>query len=327
MNPRIKIKQRLAIFQMYALSKGLFQASTWPVLRDGVFKRLHNCIMLQYRYITGHYFDNPSGNSIISDSDLLYMYEVMSPHTMIRVSRLTFFARIAVKAPVALLQVIRCCADGQKGWLQALLTDLRWASLSEHLGHCASFNFEQWLEYVGSNPRLFKRSVKQFSTSRFANSHESGPSSQKLCPPCSQSSYACTECDKTFVSFQPLSLHMFKLHGSRNIWRLYVGHHVHCCVCLKQFWTRERLLNHVRFRSSTCKHNLRLRGPIIDEAQACELDKSEALLNVQLQRAGRRRHFVDEPVTRLSGPLLPILLPPGKTASSHHQLGRGHNYF
>ena len=31
-------------------------------------------------------------------------------------------------------------------------------------------------------------------------------------------------------------------------------------VCMKQFWSRERLLNHIRYKSKRCRHNLSLRG-------------------------------------------------------------------
>ena len=120
---------------------------------------------------------------------------------------------------------------------------------------------------------------------------------------------------------------MFKKHGVKNIWRQYVGYHVHCPVCLKLFWSRERVLNHIRYRSKVCKHNLLLRGPIISEEDALIIDKAEALGHIKLAHSGRKRCAAVEPVLRLHGPLLPTILNPGTVTSGHHQLGRGHNYY
>ena len=46
----------------------------------------------------------------------------------------------------------------------------------------------------------------------------------------------------------------------------------------------------------------------------------------KLQSSGRRRHYAEEAVIRLSGPLLPIIVGDDVRKSSHHALGFGHNY-
>ena len=48
-----------------------------------------------------------------------------------------------------------------------------------------------------------------------------------------------------------------------------------------------------------------------DEAIACEIDAELKVVNASLYRNGRRRHFVDEPVVRMQGPILLVLLPDG----------------
>lgn len=46
--------------------------------------------------------------------------------------------------------------------------------------------------------------------------------------------------------------------------RLYVGADaVHCTTCLKHFGTRERLVSHLRYKSSFCSSQLMLAGPEI----------------------------------------------------------------
>ena len=136
--------------------------------------------------------------------------------------------------------------------------------------------------------------------------------------------HTCNVCDKSFCTLQSVSLHEFKAHGVKNIWRRYLDTTV-CSVCLKEFWCRERIINHIRRGSKVCQNQLQIRGPIVTEAQADEMDKSQAASNVHLYKQGQRRHKAYNPVVQLQGPLLPIILFEGQE-SHHHSLGRGHNY-
>ena len=96
-------------------------------------------------------------------------------------------------------------------------------------------------------------------------------------------------------------------------------------MCLKEFWTRERVLNHIKYRSKVCRLNLHLRGPCLSEQEADALDFACASSNVDLYRQGRRRHHVSKPSIRLPGPLLAVVLPED-LLSEHHPLGVGRNY-
>ena len=93
--------------------------------------------------------------------------------------------------------------------------------------------------------------------------------------------------------------------------RLYIKNHVHCTVCLQHFWSRARLLNHIRYRSKICKYNLILRGTVSEESEALDYDLEAASANVALYRRGRRNHHAEEPVVQLEGPLQPVLALPG----------------
>jgi len=322
-NTRIDMDKRLLIFQVYIVTKGTFQCATWSRMSASVYRKFHNCIMHTYRRITGHYFDNPYGKQVISDADILYEYNVMNPETIIRVSRLMLLARLILKAPQELMSIVRDMANLASGWTHAILDDLKWLCVSPEFETCLGFGFGQWENYVRDNPKQFKHKVKKFSRTRIANIPN--PGLNKNIDP-APGSFACTSCDKQFSTFQELCLHQFKSHGARNVWRQYVGYHVHCAVCLKHFWTRERLINHLRYRSKICKQNMILRGPACDEATACIIDECQRQDNVDLYSKGRRRHFVEEPVVRLQGPMLPVILPEGIKLSKHHALGFGQNH-
>ena len=93
------------------------------------------------------------------------------------------------------------------------------------------------------------------------------------------------------------------------------------------FWSRERVVNHVRYRSKICRDQLGLSLPPYTQEQADEFDHSVAQGNRELHHKGGRRHKAGLPCVQLHGPLLPITtLGPG-TSSSHHPLGRGQQYY
>ena len=149
---------------------------------------------------------------------------------------------------------------------------------------------------------------------------------QKKTPALQGQSHSCVACSESFDSFQKMSLHAFKAHAIKSVWRLYVGESSVCEVCMHQFHTRDRLLNHIRYRSKVCKHNMHIRGPICNEEQSKALDSAAAAANAALYSQGLRSHSAREPAYRIAGPLLPVLLPPGVTESSHSPLGKGRNY-
>ena len=133
----------------------------------------------------------------------------------------------------------------------------------------------------------------------------------------------CDQCTQKFSSEQSRSLHMFKVHGIKNQMRLYVDS-TFCPVCLRQFWNRERVVNHIRYRSHACKANLLLRGPCLSVSESDALDLEEIGANLSLQKKGKRRHHAELPVIRLQGPLRTVFAI--GLESAHHALGRGHNY-
>jgi hypothetical protein len=253
---------------------------------------------------------------------------VMHPSTILSASRLQLMCRIACKAPPVLLDLVCDCALDPRmtrGWSCQVWKDLRWLALSDKFGDIASGGFKGWLSYAKACPKFFKREVKRFARLRIANIEHG--SSGKPAVDNAVPSHACDLCEKSFASFQQLSLHRFKLHGAKNCWRLYVGEDTHCRVCLKLFWNRERLINHIRYRSSICKYNVQFRGFRCSEEEAVLIDQRLSAEYVRLYGSGKRRHTVQEPVIRLQGPMLPVMIPEGSKTSPHHILGFGHNHY
>ena len=122
--------------------------------------------------------------------------------------------------------------------------------------------------------------------------------------------------------YKALAMHKFKSHGIKAFERRYaIG--TQCTVCLLDFWSRERLINHIK-RCKACNENLLMRPPWITSEEADELDAAEASRLLKLKSQGLRRHAATKPCVQARGPLLPVVIDP-KRSSWHHPLGKGHN--
>ena len=91
-----------------------------------------------------------------------------------------------------------------------------------------------------------------------------------------------------------------------------------------EFHTRERVMNHIKFRSHVCRENLLMRPPILTHEQADELDAAQYSEIRKLAARGQRRSHASVPCVRLQGPLISVVIDP-KYESAHHALGRGRN--
>ncbi len=110
-------------------------------------------------------------------------------------------------------------------------------------------------------------------------------------------------------SEQQLTLHLFKHHGVKDPIRRYVNG-TRCHICLKEFWVRENLLNHIRRGRTPCKMQAILRGPLLSESEADDIDLELRPFYKDQHRRGLRRHTPLAPCVRVSGPLRQRLLGP-----------------
>ena len=162
--------------------------------------------------------------------------------------------------------------------------------------------------------------MRKYCKSPFANMVEQWASSPAL--KAFAAPIECSHCGVLCKSYQAYAVHLPRKHNVKSKFRMYVMGNT-CKVCLVNFHTRERCLNHVRYRSKVCKHNYLLRGPVLDEAEASLLDAADYAENRILYAKGLRRHQALCPSMRAFGPLLPLL---NERPSKHHPLGFGHNY-
>jgi hypothetical protein len=215
----------------------------------------------------------------------------------------------------------QCGSNYKKGWASALCSDLSWLCQSEDFLSCKSFDVGQWLGYLNENDhhKCFSK-MRKFCKSPWANIVSQWANTPTL------STFAmptvCPICRVSSKSLQAHSVHLARKHGIKSSLRRYVDSPV-CRICMVNFTSRERCLNHVRYRSKVCKINVLLRGPCISQEEATNLDEQELEDNRKLYAGGKRRHFVRTPCFRVEGPLLPVL---NSHHSEHSALGYGYNY-
>ena len=169
----------------------------------------------------------------------------------------------------------------------------------------------QWCACIVSAPQNFTNNVKSalLEPGCLANSLPAGVSKIQN-GSCAfmnlDCTFACSVCNASFASKQACSLHMHKKHG----WLHPAHFHVlgpTCPICLKNFATRTRALEHVMYSSSKCLYHLLLQGPALTYEEALRLLSDSSSFETATVRQGYRRAKAFYPVTQAHGPRLPLL--------------------
>jgi hypothetical protein len=272
---------------------------------------------------TGNVFNPQSANFIFTDPDLIDEYRLMSPMSLLRNSRLALFARIAVKQPSAVVSILNIMWDIPRGWVAAVKSDLQWFSYAGHLLFPPAQVSNIFASLSGAAGGVFIKKVRAYAATRFAN-FDVPFVVRSLAPPMFLPS-TCPHCSKVFAGYQRMALHMKVVHDILDPVHMLVDD-VFCPVCLLYFHNRVRLLNHLKYRSSVCRLNLVLQGPLLSSERARELDIACRAHRRELYAKGLRAHAALFPVVRLHGPLPPAVVL-DHLASHHHLLGIGRRYY
>ena len=201
-----------------------------------------------------------------------------------------------------MVEIASATSRASFSWAHAVCCDLLWLSgggvVSPPSGR--STTFVQWVEACSPCHGKLAKATSKYCLSPYANI-----STQWVTHKVAglQIPLSCHLCGKKESTTQQLRLHLFRKHGMKDDVRLYIDT-THCTICMKEFHQRENVLNHVK-KVNRCYHQLKLRTPLLSEAQAVALDAEERPHFVQLARQGRRRHYKDAPMYRVEGPVVP----------------------
>eukprot|EP00973_Karenia_brevis_P068224 9492850-Karenia_brevis.AAC.1 len=162
-----------------------------------------------------------------------------------------------------------------------------------------------WVALVNKGPKAFKALVKKALSSASCTRAALPKGVISIV----HEFYSCDICSRAFMSYQSMSLHKCKMHGCVHEAHYLIGG-TQCPVCLTEFHSRSRVLEHVMYKGHKfrCFHNLLLRGRVLSAAQVVVAQQQVALESKQFKRAGRRRAHAFLPACRAQGPKLPVLL-------------------
>jgi len=261
---------------------------------------------------------------ILSDEAVIRNYGLVTPMSMVRINRLLLFARLCHKSPPIVVSLLKSIIPHNFGWIKELRSDLFWLHLSGKL----PFDHHDLLAAMScaGSSNMFANLVRSFGSSAAANvdipsnfpSLRSPISSPQRCP----------DCQVVFMSVQKLSVHRNRKHGFVDPINCHISGTV-CTVCMLDFHTRTRVLNHLKYRSQMCLSNILIQGPCMSMDAARTLDIEEREFKRELYAKGLRAHTALIPVCRMCGPIPApdnFGSPHFLTTSKCHVLGFGRNH-
>lgn len=120
-------QDKLNVVGALLLSRELFSSGCYCILTTVERQRVHGNVMRVYRTACEESFVD--GEHMLSDTEVLRIYNLKAPYAVVRFSRLRLSVRIAGKASVELLCLLHAARADGKSWLSALQEDLTWLQL------------------------------------------------------------------------------------------------------------------------------------------------------------------------------------------------------
>eukprot|EP00973_Karenia_brevis_P032880 4540177-Karenia_brevis.AAC.1 len=297
----------------YLFSRSLYNAGTWPDLTVSEHRSFNSGVMKVYRAML------PVRQSrSMTDQAVIARLHLLSPMCLLRYFRIVFFVRCVSKPHGPTLVAVYLARNHKRSWVKAVMSDLKFiATFSDNFHACLGWSMAEWVSRILEAPQLFLKKAKLAlrSTECSANSWPSGSlvSASVCCIADSNSCvpiFVCSFCSHEFKTKQQCNLHMTKKHNWLHPAHCLVAG-VTCPICLQNFDTRARLLEHLMYKAPVCYANLLLTGPVISFEVALQLREQSACVERKNVRAGHRRAKAHVPVVRALGPRLPCLpLPP-----------------
>ena len=296
---QIPLKVRLHFFKALVFSRLFHKCETWPRLSVRHYKRLDAFVMKCYRGLAGmrHFAeqDERSTNRAVRRA-------IMQPCTavILRQARLRYLRRLLVSGPnpllVLLVQEDAACADG---WWEQVRDDLRelqkfFKGKLERMPE-PSCDLQPWIDFVKGSQGRWHSLLKQYvektvwhevlmedlqewecgyraNLRRLRLPVEGIGGGEEHGEACRDRPFQCGTCAYRAASGWQLRLHESRKHGCYSLLRRYMFTGGFCHACLRDFHDRNRLRQHLQYRSDTCLYHLQatmwpLSGEDIREAE------------------------------------------------------------
>jgi len=319
-NMVVSVERRMTVLQLHIL---LFQAGAWASLSPKALRRIHAAVMFAYRIVADAAYSGTAPT--LTDQEVLRLTKAVAPINLLRLARILLLIRVCAKAPAYTIATIMIAAQAKTSWLFSASMDIDWACVHyEPLASNAAWTITMWMDAFCCEPQKYKRLFSDACRSTAANVVASWATTATLSPLANH--WLCDQCEKACATKQALSVHRWRKHGMKRYERLLVST-TFCEICLLEFHSRQRLLNHVAEKSDICRQCYHLLGPKLTLEQANEMDAYEAAHSQANKAKGLPRHQAKELCFRLQGPLHPVVAPfTVHETGCHHPLGIGRRW-
>ena len=227
---------------MCLFSKALFDSSVWPLLSDHESAVVHAHVMRLYHSFL------PT-DAYVPDVDFLVSNSLVPPCAMVSLSRLSLFSRLLRCGHFSVLSLLFAGAKRPKAWLNAITSDLQYLTTTPEFKTATTWSVARWADYIRQYPQQFITAARTvymmpFTVLRYVPQHIND---KKVDTNMVSTSFKCSSCLFTTSPKQQLQLHMFKAHACIHPLQMYITpHETIYPICLTQFHTRVRLLEHLR---------------------------------------------------------------------------------
>ena len=204
---------------------------------------------------------------------------------------------------ISLLSLLFLGKNRDRSYIKSLLDDFRTlCNIGTKFEYARGWDISRWARYIEEHYESYNRQVRLVLSSEEATTYLYKDKNRTNI---AHSSESCLHpCDSIQSSRQQLQLHMFSKHNWLHPAHLLVCD-THCSICLTQFHTRSRLLEHLMYKGARfrCFLTLSSAGPSITYEHARILNQQEAISNKAFAHKGLRKSYAAKPAHRIPGPL------------------------
>ena len=251
-NPALKDTTRLFLLEALIFTKLYYGCGSWPLLRAQDMRRLQVCqgTMLR-RTLRQNKFE---GNHVLTDVEILVQAQCVPVRVRLAQQRLLLAARLIQHGPQFICDELhKDFAELNDGWRAGLAEDLKWLASAMDLSEWGT-TFEDLHPHWRQGRPGWKRLVKQAGIKHvlllprlLGRECERGQEEETLLDLLHQVQCRCA-CGLGFQNKRALRLHRIQKHDWRNAEHGRI-HGATCPVCLRHFWTVNRLQLHLRYVS------------------------------------------------------------------------------
>ena len=311
-NEFITHRTRIQLMQSLVFSKMLYGSGTWYEIPRRTVQKLESTIMRFFRSILNCGFWNATH---ITDEQLRAQHSLPTFRTLLATSRLRYLAHVASHDHDYHRDLLYEERKYNRGWLYEVEDDLAWMKTCISppdlpdlpTSHDTWPSFLQWLQTATTRWKTWVKRTMQIHHLREGMAVECIAFHQQIFEAFKDrgfslhqpgtvavrhNTHSCPECLAVFTTSTAVAVHRAKKHGIHSPMRDYVQSAT-CPGCLRDMWTTQRVLQHLRYRPNRCMDRI-LTGGIPRGHVAVHLPPH--LMRVKRLPASHRR----------PGPLLPL---------------------